>query len=335
MMRVGVIGYGYWGPNIVRNFLARSNVNVSIVADANLDRLAEIKRVYPMIQTTAEAHEIIRSPDIDAVVIATPVDTHYPLALAALTAGKHVLVEKPLASTLAEAEELVMLAEAKNLVLMVDHTYLYSEAVKTIKKLVDSGEIGNIQSFSSTRVNLGLFQSDINVLWDLAPHDISILLHLTGRMPTFVNAVGVSHTNNHIENIAYLTMRYDDGMIAHVSNSWVSPVKIRQILIGGDKKMIVYDDNEPTEKVKIYETGYTLRTDEEKQRLYMDYRSGDIHIPKISSRESLQGMAEDFVSAVTEGSTPVSNAAFGLAVVRILDAADRSIKNGGAEVQLA
>ncbi len=333
-MKVGVIGYGYWGPNVVRNLLGHPGAEVVIVADANPERLAEIRRIYPAIQTTLDATDVIRSSGIDAIVIATPVNTHYPLAKAALLAGKHVLVEKPLASNLAEAEELVKLAEEKHLVLMIDHTYLYSGAVQMIKKLIDSGELGQIQSFSSTRINLGLFQSDINVLWDLAPHDISILLYLIGQAPTMVNAVGASHTKNGIENIAYLTMRYDNGIIAHVNASWVSPVKIRQILIAGDKKMIVYDDNEPTEKIKVYETGYTVRTDEEKKRLYMDYRSGDIHIPKIESKEPLRLMVEDFVQAVTTGSTPVSNAAFGLQVVRILDAADRSIQKGGAEVQL-
>jgi predicted dehydrogenase len=334
MIKIGVIGYGYWGPNLVRNMNLCEGCVVSIIADANPERHGEIAKHHPGVLVTTYAQEVISS-DVDAVVIATPVNTHYPLAKAALMAGKNVLVEKPLASNLSEAEELVELSRKQGLILMVDHTYLYSGAVQTIKQLVDSGEIGKIHTFDSTRVNLGLFQSDINVLWDLAPHDLSILLHLTGTLPTTVNAVGMSHTKTGIENIAYLNMRYGDDMIAHVSASWVSPVKIRQTLIGGDKKMIVYNDTEPTEKVKVYETTYTVRSDEERQRLYMDYRSGDIRIPKVGSKEPLLAMAEDFVHAIRTGSTPVSNAAFGLDVVRVLDAADKSIKNGGCEVAIA
>lgn len=333
-MRVGIIGYGYWGPNLLRNFLAHTDVHVALVADQDIARLASLKKTYPAIRTTTDSDETIASKDIDALVIATPVHTHYPLARAALEAGKHVLVEKPLADSLKDAQELVELAGRKKLVLMVDHTYLYAGAVETIKKLMASGEIGKVQSFSSMRFNLGLFQGDVNVLWDLAPHDLSMLLYLTESMPSRVNAVGVSHTGNGIENIAYLTLRYDDGMIAHIGTSWVSPVKIRQILITGDKKMIAYDDTEATEKVKVYEAGYSVRTDEDKRRLYTDYRSGDIHIPKIASRESLQGVVEDFVNAVTKGATPRSSAAFGLQVVRVLDAAERSLRDGGAEVRL-
>lgn len=334
-MRIGVIGYGYWGPNVVRNLVAHTDAGVSIVADQKLERLAMLKKTYPAVRTTTEAMEVIDSKEIDAVVIATPVHTHYALTRAALLAGKHVLVEKPLSKSLAEAEELVTLAEKKKLVLMVDHTYLYAGAVQKIKKIVESGEIGTIQSFNSTRFNLGLFQSDINVLWDLAPHDLSILLHLTGRMPVLVNATGVSHTKNGIENIAYLTLRYDDGLIAHIGTSWVSPMKIRQILISGDKKMIAYDDTESTEKVKVYEAGYSVRSDEEKQLLYMDYRSGDIHIPKVSTNESLQGVVEDFVDAIARGTKPLSDAKFGLDIVRILDAAEHSLKNGGGETRIA
>ncbi len=333
-MNVGVIGYGYWGPNVVRNLLTQAGVNVLVVADSNPDRLMQVIKSYPQMGTTINPNDLFHSAAIDAVVIATPVNTHYPLVKAALMHGKHVLVEKPLAGSLKEAEELAALAKEKNLILMVDHTYLYTDAVQMIKQLVDSGEMGDIETFSSTRINLGLFQSDINVLWDLAPHDLSILLYLFQRMPVLVNAVGMSHVKNGIENVAYLTMRYDNGMIAHISNSWVSPVKLRQILIGGNKKMVVFDDTEPTEKVKVYETGYSVRTDEEKKRLYMDYRSGDIHIPKIGNKEALLNMVGDFVQAVTTGIPPLSNSDFALKVVRILDAADRSMKNGGGEVTL-
>ncbi|MBI2612488.1 Gfo/Idh/MocA family oxidoreductase [Candidatus Kaiserbacteria bacterium] len=334
-MRIGLIGYGYWGPNILRNLVAHTDAEVAIVADQKLERLAALKKVYPAVRTTTDANEVTEAKDIDAVIVATPVQTHYSLARAALLSGKHVLVEKPLADSLKGAEELVALAAEKKLMLMIDHTYLYTGAVEVMKRVIDSGEIGVLQSFSSTRFNLGLFQGDVNVLWDLAPHDLSILLHLIGRMPTLVNAVGVSHTGNNIENIAYLTLRYDDGMIAHIGASWVSPVKIRQMLISGDKKMIVFDDTEAIEKVKIYESGYTVRTDEDKRRLYMDYRSGDIHIPNVGNKEALQGVVEDFIHAVSKGSTPRSDAHFGLNVVRVLDAAERSLREGGAEVRLS
>lgn len=333
-MRIGLIGYGYWGPNILRNIVAHTDAEVAIVADQKLPRLAALKKIYPMIKTTTDALDVIGAKDIDAVIIATPVQTHYTLAKAALEAGMHVLVEKPLTDSLNTANELVELAKQKKLILMVDHTYLYTGAVEMMKKVIDSGEIGKVQSFSSTRFNLGLFQSDVNVLWDLAPHDLSILLYLCDRLPIWVNAVGVSHTGNNIENIAYLTLRYDDGMIAHIGSSWVSPVKIRQMLISGDKKMIVFDDTEAIEKVKVYESGYTVRTDEDKRRLYMDYRSGDIHIPNVGNKEALQGVVEDFVHAVSKGSKPRSDARFGLNVVRILDAAERSLRQGGAEVKL-
>lgn len=334
-MRIGLIGYGYWGPNILRNIVAHTDAEVSVVADQKLERLAALKKIYPMIRTATDANEVIEAKDIDAVIIATPVQTHYPLARAALIAGKHVLVEKPLTDSLKGAEELVELSKKNKLVLMVDHTYLYTGAVEKMRKVVDSGEIGTVQSFSSTRFNLGLFQGDVNVLWDLAPHDLSILLYLTESMPTLVNAVGVSHTDNKLENIAYLTLRYEDGMIAHIGASWVSPVKIRQMLISGDKKMIVFDDTESIEKVKVYESGYTVHTDEDKRRLYMDYRSGDIHIPNVGNKEALQGVVEDFVRAVSKGSKPRSDAHFGLNVVRVLDAAERSLKQGGAEVHLS
>lgn len=332
-MRIGLIGYGYWGPNILRNLVAHPSIDVAVVADQEVERLSNLKRMYPTIRTESDARTVLKS-DVDAVVIATPVRSHYELVREALQQGKHVFVEKPLADTLKGAEELAALAEKKRLTLMVDHTYVYTGAVETIKKIVEAGEIGRIQSFTSMRFNLGLFQSDVNVLWDLAPHDLSILLYLTNRMPRFVNAIGASHTGNGIENIAYLTLRYDDGMIAHIGTSWVSPLKIRQILISGDKKMIAYDDTEATEKVKVYEAGYTVRTDEDKRRLYTDYRSGDIHIPKVSTREALQSVVEDFVAAVTSNIEPRSNARFGLSVVRILDAAERSLKQGGAEVRL-
>jgi predicted dehydrogenase len=334
-MNVGAIGYGYWGPNIVRNLVSRPDVSVAVVADLHEERLSALKKTYPSIIAVSKARDVITAKGIDAIVIATPVHTHCPLVRAALEAGKHVLVEKPLAASLHDAESLVSYAQKKSLVLMVDHTYLYTGSVETIKKLVDSNEIGSLQSFTSIRFNLGLFQSDINVIWDLAPHDLSILLYLVGKEPALVNATGISHTGNGVENIAYITMRYEDGMIAHVGVSWISPVKIRQILLSGDRKMIVYDDTQTSEKVKVFDAGYSIRTDEEKQRLYMDYRSGDILIPKVSTTEALQGVIDDFVRAISAAERPRSDAEFGLRVIRVLDAAERSLRKGGGEVRLS
>jgi predicted dehydrogenase len=334
-IKVGVIGYGYWGPNIVRNLLSHPDISVAVVADQRKERLLALKKTHPSIATVSEARDVITAKGIDAIAIATPVNTHYSLVRAALAAGKHVLVEKPLAASLHDAESLVAYAQKKSLVLMVDHTYLYSGAIETMKKLVDSGEIGLLQSFTSMRFNLGLFQGDINVIWDLAAHDLSILLYLVEKEPALVNATGISHTENGLENIAYITMRYKDGMIAHVGVSWVSPVKIRQILLSGDRKMIAYDDTQTSEKVKVYDAGYSVRTDSEKQRLYMDYRSGDILVPKVRTTEALETVIEDFVRAMSSGMRPRSDAEFGLKVIRTLDAAERSLRKGGGEILLS
>ena len=334
-IKVGVIGYGYWGPNIVRNLLSHPDISVAVVADQRKQRLLALKKTYPSIATVSEGKDVIAAKGIDAIAIATPVNSHYSLVRAALAAGKHVLVEKPLAASLHDAESLVAYAQKKSLVVMVDHTYIYSGAIETMKKLVDSGEIGLLQSFTSMRFNLGLFQSDINVIWDLAAHDLSILLYLVEKEPALVNATGISHTKNGLENIAYITMRYKDGMIAHVGVSWVSPVKIRQILVSGDRKMIAYDDTQASEKVKVYDAGYSVRTDVEKQRLYMDYRSGDILVPKVKMTEALEGVIEDFVRAMSSGVRPRSDAEFGLKVIRTLDAAERSLRKGGGEILLS
>jgi predicted dehydrogenase len=307
---------------------------VAYVADARQERLNIVSRSYPTIKVTTNPDDIITSSEVDAVVIATPVFTHFALAKKALENGKHVLLEKPMTSTVKEAEELMALAEKKNLLLMVDHTFLYTGAVRKMKSLIDEGTIGDIHYFDSTRINLGLFQPDVNVLWDLAPHDISILLYLINTTPHSVNATGVSHTKNGIENIAYLTVNYNDDIIAHFNCSWTSPVKIRSLLIGGDKKMMLFNDLEPTEKIKIYDTGYAHKTDEEKQRVLVDYRTGDIFIPKVELKEALYAMAEDFVNSATQKKQPVSNSAIGLEVIKILEAAQTSIKNQGKEIKL-
>ena len=289
---------------------------------------------YHAIQCSTNADDILHNPEIDAVVIATPVFAHYTLAKRALENGKNVLVEKPMTASVQEAEGLIELAEKKGLLLMVDHTFLYTGAVRKIKDLVDNGTIGRVQYIDSTRINLGLFQPDINVLWDLAPHDISILNYLVDQRPVSVNATGVTHTGNEIENIAYLTLNYADGFIAHFNCSWTSPVKIRMMMIGGDKKMVVYNDIEPTEKVKIYDTGYEHKTDEDKKRILVDYRAGDVFVPKLNTTEALADMAKDFITCIIEKKIPVSNNRIGLDVVKILEASNESIKNKGKEVAI-
>jgi predicted dehydrogenase len=333
-MNIGIIGYGYWGPNLVRNFSMVNDCTVKMVSDFRPDRLSVVSKAYPSMTVTTDPDEILLSKEIDAVVIATPVFTHFSLAKKALENGKHVLLEKPMTSTVKEAEELMAIAEQKGLLLMVDHTFLYTGAIKKMKQLIDDNTIGDIHYFDSSRINLGLFQPDVNVLWDLAPHDISMLLYLVKGKPYSVNATGISHTNNGIENIAYLTVNYQHDFIAHFSCSWTSPVKLRTLLVGGDKKMMVFNDLEPSEKVKIYDTGYNYKTDEEKKRLLVDYRTGDVYIPKIEMKEALFGMATDFVTSIQNKQEPLSSARLGLDVIKILEASQESIKNKGKEVIL-
>lgn len=334
MINIAIIGYGYWGPNLVRNFANTKDCVVHTVVDFRKERLDIAKRNHQNINITSNTDDVFLNNDIDAIVIATPVFTHFELAKCALTSGKHVLLEKPMTSSVAEAEQLIELANKHQKVLMVDHTFLYTGAIQKMKNMIDADDIGNIKYFDSTRINLGLFQPDVNVLWDLAPHDISILNYLKNEMPISVQATGISHTNNGIENIAYLTVNYQSDFIAHFNCSWTSPVKIRLLLLGGDKKMIVFNDLEPTEKIKVYDTGYSHKTDEEKNRILVDYRAGDIFIPKIESKEALGGMAADFVNAIIHNTTPISNYQSGLDVIRILEASQISIKNQGKEVKI-
>ena len=333
-MNIAIIGYGYWGPNLVRNFSQVNNCKVKKVSDFRSDRLVIVSKTYPGIKVSTDPDDILLSKEIDAVVIATPVFTHFSLAKKALENGKHVLLEKPMTSTIKEAEELMNLAKQKGLLLMVDHTFLYTGAVMKMKQLINEKSIGEIQYFDSSRINLGLFQIDVNVLWDLAPHDISILLHLINKKPYSVNATGVSHTKNGIENVAYLTINYSENFIAHFSCSWTSPVKLRTMLIGGDKKMLVFNDLEPSEKIRIYDTGYNYKTDEEKNRLMVDYRTGDVYIPKLESKEALFGMASDFINSIINKTEPLSNSKLGLDVIQILEASQQSIKNKGKEIIL-
>lgn len=333
-INLGVIGYGYWGPNIVRNFFTAADCTVKAVADGRPERLAVLAKIFPSINGVKTAEEIINDNEIDAVVIATPVFTHFALAKKALQNGKHVLIEKPMTSTVAQAEELIELAAQKGLTLMADHTFLYTGAVQKMKELIDTDIVGTPRYFDSSRINLGLFQPDVNVLWDLAPHDISILTYLITESPVSINATGISHTRNNIENIAYMTVNYNSDFIAHFNCSWTSPVKVRQTLIGGDKKMIVYNDLEPSEKVRVYDTSYNHKTDDEKTTIMVDYRTGDVYIPKISLSEALSGVANDFIQSIIQNKKPLANAHLGMQVVKILEASQESIKNQGKEVKI-
>jgi len=332
--RIGIIGYGYWGINLLRNFMATPHGTVTVVCDSREERRKAAKLAYPSLDTLGDVDELIARPDVDAIVIATPVFLHYPLAKKALKAGKHVLVEKPLTASVQEAQELVHLAETQKLTLAVDHTFLFTGSVQKIKKMIEAGDLGRLQYFDSTRINLGLFQPDVNVIWDLAPHDISILNYLIDEKPVSVTCVGQSHTQNRLENIAYLNVTYASDFIAHFSCSWVSPVKIRRILIGGDQKMCLYDDVEPTEKIKVYDTGFRVKTEEEKHNLLVDYRVGDIYIPKIPQKEALSEMAADFIRAIQTQTRPLVDGQAGLDVVKILEAAQLSINQGGKEILL-
>ena len=332
-MNIAIIGYGYWGPNLVRNFNSADKCKVGWVYDVSEKQLERVRKSYPEIKTTAHLNDILHDNTIDAVAIATPVFTHFDLAKKAMIAGKHVLIEKPMTSSVKEANELIQLSQKSGKVLMVDHTYLYTDAVQKIKELVSSGQIGNLQYIDSTRINLGLFQRDVNVLWDLAPHDISICNYLMDEFPVAVQAVGVAHTENNLANIAYLTLFYENNKIAHFNCSWISPVKIRQMLIGGDKKMIVFNDLETTEKIKIYDKGYSIVPESDRDKLLVDYRIGDITIPKLPQTEALGAMSKDFINAIQNNTEPLSSWKSGLEVVKILEAAEKSIQNQGKYIE--
>jgi predicted dehydrogenase len=331
MIRVALIGYGYWGPNLLRNFIAVNHAEMALVVDAQTSRLEEAKKLYPSLMVSTHVEDVFNDNSIDAVVIATPVFTHFELAKRALLSGKSVLLEKPMTDTVAHSLELMNLAEQKNLLLMVDHTFLYTGAVEKMKQLQSSGELGKLNYFDSTRINLGLIQQDVNVLWDLAPHDISVLGHLVDEIPVSVNATGVSHIHNDIENVAYLTVNYQSNFIAHFNCSWSSPVKIRLMLVGGSERMVVFNDMEPTEKIKVYDTAHNVSNIEE---VMIDYRVGDVYVPKLTMGEPLRKMAQDFIDSIMEKRPPRANAFGGLNTIRILEAAQKSIKANGQEVKI-
>jgi predicted dehydrogenase len=332
---IGVVGYGYWGPNLVRNFASGCSSRVVGVSDLDPAKLAVSKRLHPEVVTTSDFQDLLRNPHIDAVAIATPVHTHYELALAALKADKHVFVEKPLAPTSAQVQRLIEEADKRNLVLMVDHTFLYTPAVRKIRELLHEGALGAIYYYDSIRSSLGLFQSDVNVIWDLAVHDISIIQHILQEEPISVSATGSSHVAGAPENMAHITLFFQSSCVAHVSVNWLSPIKVRQTFIGGSRKMIVYDDVEPTEKIKIYDKGITLNGSPDKaHQLRIGYRAGDMWAPHLAATEALQTEVEHFVDCLRSGKLPISSAVSGLRVVEILEAASRSIREQGRPVRL-
>ncbi len=333
MLRVGVIGCGYWGPNIIRNFNAHNDVRLVSVCDKNPSALTKIKSLYPGIETCADSKEITGSADIDLVCVITPVSTHYGLALEALKNGKHVFVEKPFTATAAEAEELIELAENKKLKIMVDHTFLFTSAVKKIKEVIDDGTMGDLYYYDSTRVNLGLFQHDVNVIWDLAPHDFSIMDYVLGKTPVAVSATGVGHVNEQ-EDIAYVTVYFQNNLVAHFNVNWLSPVKIRTTLVGGQKRMLVWNDLDPDEKIKIYDKGINVSTTEGIHKLLVDYRSGDMWAPRVAQTEALKLEVEYFVDFINKNETPFNDGEAGLRVVKLLEACDKSIQLKNVMVNL-
>jgi predicted dehydrogenase len=332
---IGVVGYGYWGPNLVRNFADLDRCRVVAVSDLDRARLGHAARRYPGLVTTTDARALIANPDVAAVVIATPVDAHYDLARAALEAGKHVLVEKPLASTSEQGERLIELAAKRRRVLMVDHTFVYTGAVRRIRELITGGEIGDIYYYDSVRVNLGLFQRDVDVMWDLAVHDLSIMDYVLDRRPTAVSATGLAHVPGSPANIAYLTMLFDVPLIAHVHVNWLAPVKVRQTLIGGSRRMIVYDDLEASEKVKVYDRGISVDPSPENvYQMKVGYRAGDMWAPQLAVTEALHTEAGHFLDCIERGVQPETSGEAGLRIVRLLEAATASMRDQGRLVEM-
>jgi predicted dehydrogenase len=332
-LNFGVIGYGYWGPNVVRNLAGLDHSQVVSIAELDDKARHRAQKAYPSVHVTARAQEVIASPDIDAIAIITPVWTHYELAKAALENGKHVFVEKPFTSTTEQGERLIDLAAKKNLKIMVDHTFLFTGAVKKISQLLEEGTLGKLYYYDSTRVNLGLFQHDINVLWDLAPHDLSIMDHLLRATPEAIVATGENHLNCH-EDVAYMTVYFPDHVIAHINVNWLSPVKVRTTLIGGEKRMLVWNDLEADEKLKVYDKGVKIASREGVYELLVSYRSGDMWAPQLEQVEALRQELAYFVECVSNGKDPHNDGHAGLRVVRMLEAATESLKNKGALVSL-
>lgn len=335
MIKIGVIGYGYWGPNLVRNFMSAPGSAVMRVCDLRKERLSSLGKLYPGLKTCSGSPELINDPEIDAVVIATPVSSHFDLAMAALKAGKHVLVEKPLAARSDQARKLVDEAAARNLVLLVDHTFVYTDAVRKIRELIASGQLGDIYYYDAVRVNLGLFQHDVNVIWDLAIHDLSIIDHVLPSKPVAVCATGISHVPGQPENVAYITLFFSSAQIAHVHVNWLTPVKVRHTLIGGSEKMILYDDLEPSEKLKVYDKGIDVTPEpEDVYKMLVSYRLGDMWAPQLNNTEALQTEAQHFIDCIEHNKQPETDGAAGLRMVNLIEAAETSLRDRGRLIEL-
>ncbi|HEY3707155.1 MAG TPA: Gfo/Idh/MocA family oxidoreductase [Terracidiphilus sp.] len=332
-MNFGVIGYGYWGPNVVRNLTTLEGSQVLMIADLSAAARQRAQRAYPSIHVTADPQDVVKSTKIDAVAVISPVWTHYELTKAALLNGKHVFVEKPFTSSAAQGEELIQLAESRNLKIMVDHTFLFTGAVKKISQLVDEGALGKLYYYDSTRVNLGLLQHDVNVLWDLAPHDLSIMDYIIKEDPEAVVATGEKHLND-FEDVAYMTLYFPGKTIAHINVNWLSPVKVRMTLIGGEKRMVVWNDLVADEKVRVYDRGVETTTQEGVYNLLVNYRSGDMYAPRLEQVEALQQELKYFNHCITTGQDPINDGRAGLRVVRMLEAASESLSKRGALVRL-
>jgi predicted dehydrogenase len=334
MINIGVIGYGYWGPNVVRNLGVQSGLRLVAICDRSPEALRRAKSSYPGVEVTTDPLFITQSAGIDAVAIVTPVWTHYELAKSALQNGKHVFVEKPFTSNSAEAEELIEIAERKNLVIMVDHTFLFTGAVRKIRELIQDGELGNLHYYDSLRVNLGLFQHDVNVVWDLAPHDLSIMEHVINAEPEAISATGETHINGH-EDVAFITLYFPDRVLAHINISWLSPVKVRTTLIGGEKKMLVWNDLEPDEKLRVYDRGVYRADPKGLRSLFVSYRSGDMWAPKIEQTEALTTELEYFYECIMQQKQPFNDGVAGWRIVRMIEAAASSLKRRGETVLLS
>jgi predicted dehydrogenase len=340
MINIGVVGYGYWGPNVARNFNDTPGARVVAISDADERSLLLAEQSYPAARIIRDCTELIKAPDVDAIAIVTPVSSHFEIAKAALSNGKHIFIEKPFTASVAQAEQLIELAEKKRLKIMVDHTFLFTGAVKKIKELIDDGVLGDLYYFDSIRVNLGLFQKDINVVWDLAPHDLSIMDYLIDKDPTAVMATGVAHFNNALEDVAYITIYFPGNVIAHLNVNWLSPVKIRTTLIGGQKKMLVWNDLVSDEKIRVYDKGVEGLDGldpESKERAYglrVSYRSGDMWAPRVNQVEALKGEAAYFIDCINNNTNPRNDGNAGLRVVRMLEAIIKSLSQGGTLVRL-
>jgi predicted dehydrogenase len=334
MIRIGVIGYGYWGPNIVRNFHTQEGAEVTKVCDKSPKCADRLRKAYPSIPFSSDEREILEASDIDLVAVVTPVWTHYELAKRALEHGKHIFVEKPFTCSVKQGEELIALADKRKLKIMVDHTFLFTGAVKKIKELVEKKELGDLYYYDSLRVNLGLFQHDVNVIWDLAPHDLSIMDHVIATKPEAVVATGEKHLNG-VEDVAFITVYFPKRVIAHVNVNWLSPVKVRTTLIGGEKKMLVWNDLEADEKIKIYDKGVSMSAHPSNlHQLLVSYRSGDMHSPQVEQIEALRAETAYFLQCIEKNKTPFNDGVAGLRIVRILEAADKSIRSRGQAVSL-